>query len=161
MQVLKIVWVHCSMVRVNLMFKRDLGAILIWQPKERRYVAIINTDFVIEVLRTLSKKTTATATATATRTWQNKRSERWPCTCVLKLCTFLLPVETRFLILEVFELQGSIFMKFGTISKSATPMNELRSTAFSSLYFLQFSSALAKFIEDEKIKDLKVCRNVM
>ena len=29
MQVLKIVWVLCSMVRVNLMFKRDLGAILI------------------------------------------------------------------------------------------------------------------------------------
>lgn len=87
MQVLKIVWVHCSMVRVNLMFKRDLGAILIWQPKERRYVAVINTDFVIEVLQTLSKNTTATATAT--RTWQNKRSEQWPCTCVLKLCTFL------------------------------------------------------------------------
>ena len=31
-----------------------------------------------------------------------------------------MPVETRFLILEVFELQGSIFMKFGTISKSLT-----------------------------------------
>lgn len=62
MQVLKIVWVHCSMVRVNLIFKRDLGAILIWQPKERRYVAVINTDFVIEVLQTLSKNTTATAT---------------------------------------------------------------------------------------------------
>ena len=85
MQVLKIVWVHCSMVRVNLIFKRDLGAILIWQPKERRYVAVINTDFVMEVLQTLSKKTTATAT----KTWQNKRSEQWPCTCVLKLCTFL------------------------------------------------------------------------
>ena len=167
MQVLKIVWVHCSMVRVNLMFKRDLGAILIWQPKERRYVAVINTDFVIEVLQTLSKNTTATATAT--RTWQNKRSEQWPCTCVLKLCTFLSrpycqsKPDSWYLKFSSFKgqfswnsgLSANLWLDF------ATSMNELRSTAFSSLYFLQFSSALAKFIEDEKIKDLKVCRNVM
>ena len=170
MQVLKIVWVLCSTVRVNLMFKRDLGAILIWQPKERRYVAVINTDFVIEVLQTLSKNTTATATAT--RTWQNKRSEQWPCTCVLKLCTFLsrpycqLKPDSWYLKFSKFSsFKGQFSWNSGLSANLwldfATPMNELRSTALSSLYFLQFSSALAKFIEDEKIKDLKVCRNVM
>ena len=104
MQVLKIVWVHCSMVRVNLMFKRDLGAILIWQPKERRYVVVINTDFVIEVLQTLSKNTTVTATAT--RTWQNKRSEQWPCTCVLKRFLAVL-IASRNPILDTWSFRAS------------------------------------------------------